>query len=68
MSKPKPTPAKKAALEMIRAEVRSVEAQLAELQPVWEKVNELNESLRDSVNRIKAQRNALRVQAKSIQP
>lgn len=62
MKKPKPTPAEKATLEIIRAEIRSLDAQIRNIEPiansafaVWEKSRRLADKLIMERENLKAQ-------------
>lgn len=62
MSKPKLTPAEKATLEIIRAEIRSLDAQIRNIEPiansafaVWEKSRRLADKLIMERENLKAQ-------------
>ncbi len=68
MSKPKPTPAEKATLELIRAEIRSVDAQIRISTQMMHGLASLHEKAVRQLESLRGQRWDLVEKAKSFQP
>ena len=68
MSKPKPTPADKAALNLIRVEMRSLDAQIRLAERIVKSVFELHKQVHVQLQCLKDQKYDLRQQAAKLTP
>ena len=68
MSKPKPTPAEKAALDLIRAAMRSLDAQIRMAEKNVKAVFELHKQVYVQLQSLKDQKHDLRKKVDNITP